>query len=173
MLIIRSKLYYTASGVVTHCRWPSGTQSSLNLCTGRPPTQCDDTRCCITQDLLMMSTTVLDACRVLQLTYYRTRIRPSSCLITKIIMKCTVSKTSQNMCFIPFHCIRSVCCPRVNMYLHLSPVSNQFHLTGYINISILTLTRLFMTSHVHCRSCYLNIDRSQLDSGAMEPHMLY
>jgi len=29
------------------CRWPSGAQSSLNLCTGRPPTECDDTRCCI------------------------------------------------------------------------------------------------------------------------------
>ena len=42
MLIIRrSKLYYSASGIVTLCRWPSGAQvergleSSLNLCTGR------------------------------------------------------------------------------------------------------------------------------------------
>jgi len=25
----------------------TGEQSSLNLCTGRPPTECDDTRCCI------------------------------------------------------------------------------------------------------------------------------
>jgi len=24
-------------------------KSSLNLCTGRPPTECDDTRCCIIQ----------------------------------------------------------------------------------------------------------------------------
>jgi len=31
------------------CRWPSGAQSSLNLCTGRPPAECDDTRCCIIQ----------------------------------------------------------------------------------------------------------------------------
>ena len=38
--------------------------SSLNLCTGRPPTECNDTRCCILQfDLLMMSTIVLDTCR--------------------------------------------------------------------------------------------------------------
>jgi len=55
-------LYYTTSGVVT----PVGGRpvhrlieevSSLNLCTGRPPTECDETRCCIIQfDLLMMST---------------------------------------------------------------------------------------------------------------------
>jgi len=32
-------------------------ESSLNLYTGRPPTECDDTRCCIIQfDFLMMST---------------------------------------------------------------------------------------------------------------------
>ena len=31
---------------------------------GRPPTECDDTRCCIIQfDLLMMRTTVLETCR--------------------------------------------------------------------------------------------------------------
>jgi len=34
-----SKLYYTASGIITHCRWPSGTQ----VRTGRPPAVCDDT----------------------------------------------------------------------------------------------------------------------------------
>jgi len=28
-------------------RWPSDAQSALNLCTGRPPTECDDTRCCV------------------------------------------------------------------------------------------------------------------------------
>ena len=39
VLIIRmSKLYYAAPGIVTLSRWPSGAQSSLNLCTGRPPT---------------------------------------------------------------------------------------------------------------------------------------
>jgi len=32
--------------------------------TGRPPTECDDTRCCIIQFvLLMMGTTVLETCR--------------------------------------------------------------------------------------------------------------
>jgi len=36
-------VYYTASGIITLCRWPSGAQVerglqfSLNLCTGRPP----------------------------------------------------------------------------------------------------------------------------------------
>ena len=39
-------------------------ESSLNLRTGRPPTECDGTRCCIKQfDLLLMSTTVLETCR--------------------------------------------------------------------------------------------------------------
>jgi len=58
MLIIRrSDLYYTASVIVTLCRWPSRAQG------GRPPTECDDTRCCIIQFyLLMMSTTVLETC---------------------------------------------------------------------------------------------------------------
>jgi len=43
MLIIRrSKLYYTASGIIT----PVG-GFPVHLCTGRPPTECDDTRCCI------------------------------------------------------------------------------------------------------------------------------
>jgi len=54
------KLYYTASGIITIFRWPSGAQ----VCTGRPPTECDDTRCWITQfNLLMMSTIVLETCR--------------------------------------------------------------------------------------------------------------
>ena len=38
--------------------------SFLNLRTGRPTTDCDDTRCCIIQfDLVMISTTVLETCR--------------------------------------------------------------------------------------------------------------
>jgi len=42
-------LYYTASGIVTFCRWPSGAQVE---------------RCCIIQfDLPMMSTTMLETCR--------------------------------------------------------------------------------------------------------------
>jgi len=54
------KLYYTASAIIT----PVGgrpvrglREESLNLRTGRPPTECDDTTCCIVQfDLSMMST---------------------------------------------------------------------------------------------------------------------
>jgi len=44
LIIRRSKLYCTASCIVTLYRWPSGAQverglqSSLNLCTGWPPT---------------------------------------------------------------------------------------------------------------------------------------
>jgi len=54
------KLYYTASGIVTFCRCPFGSQ----VCSGRTPTECDDTRCCIMQfDLLMMSTILLETCR--------------------------------------------------------------------------------------------------------------
>jgi len=30
-------LYYTASGIVTHCRWPAGAQIEKGLCTGRSP----------------------------------------------------------------------------------------------------------------------------------------
>jgi len=39
-------------------------ESSINPCTVRPPTECDDTRCCIIQfDFLMMSTIMLETCR--------------------------------------------------------------------------------------------------------------
>ena len=44
VLIIRtSKLYYTASGIITLCRWLSG----AHLRTGRPPAECDDNNLCI------------------------------------------------------------------------------------------------------------------------------
>ena len=42
-----------ASGIVTLSQWPSGAQVerglqfSLNLCTGKPLTESDSTRCCI------------------------------------------------------------------------------------------------------------------------------
>jgi len=50
-------LYYTASGIVTLCRWPFGAQVVHRTTTYK----CDDTRCYIVQfDLLMMSTTVLE-----------------------------------------------------------------------------------------------------------------
>ena len=69
LIITSSKFCYTASGIITLCRWPSGAQvekgltqpvhgsqpvhrlreSSPNLRTGRPSAECDDTRCCIIQ----------------------------------------------------------------------------------------------------------------------------
>jgi len=47
LIIRRSKLYYTASGIVTLCRWPSRAQ--VHLFSGQPPIECDDTRICIIQ----------------------------------------------------------------------------------------------------------------------------
>jgi len=41
LIIRRSKLYYTASGIITLCRWPSGARR------GTATYRCDDTRCCI------------------------------------------------------------------------------------------------------------------------------
>ena len=35
LIIRRSKLYYTASGIFTLCRWPSGAHVERGLCTGR------------------------------------------------------------------------------------------------------------------------------------------
>jgi len=40
-------MYYTASGIIT----PVGGRPVRRLCTGRPPTECDDTRRCIIQFL--------------------------------------------------------------------------------------------------------------------------
>ena len=65
LIIRRVKLYYIASDI-TLCRWPSGAQveTSLNLCTGRPPTgvMIPDA---LSHNFnrLMMSTTVLETCR--------------------------------------------------------------------------------------------------------------
>ena len=52
MLIIRRLNFIdAASGIVTVSKWPSGAQVksevSLNLCTGRPLTENDNTRCFI------------------------------------------------------------------------------------------------------------------------------
>ena len=69
--------------------------SSLNLCTGQPPTECDDTRCCIIQfDLLMMRT----QCSKHVEEYNKlTKNEPKICAlrwsVAKIILRCTVSKT--------------------------------------------------------------------------------
>jgi len=38
-------LYYTASGIITHV----GGRPVHRFRTGRPPTECDDTRCCTIQ----------------------------------------------------------------------------------------------------------------------------
>ena len=52
MLIIRRLNFIdAASGIVTLSKWLSDaqveTELSLNLCTGQPLTESDDTRCCI------------------------------------------------------------------------------------------------------------------------------
>ena len=44
-----AKLYYAASGIITPVGGRPVHRSSLNLCTERPPAECDDTRCCIIQ----------------------------------------------------------------------------------------------------------------------------
>jgi len=31
-------MYFTAFGIITQCRWPSGAQVERELCTGRSPT---------------------------------------------------------------------------------------------------------------------------------------
>ena len=53
LIIRRSKLYYTLSGIVTLCRWPSGAQVERGLLSQpvhRTVTyRYDDTRCCIIQ----------------------------------------------------------------------------------------------------------------------------
>jgi len=36
LIIRRSKLYYTASGIITLCRWPSGAQVERGLCITKP-----------------------------------------------------------------------------------------------------------------------------------------
>jgi hypothetical protein len=46
LIIRRSKMYYTASDIITLCRWPSG--APVN---GTATYRCDDTRCCIIQFL--------------------------------------------------------------------------------------------------------------------------
>jgi hypothetical protein len=59
LIIRRSDCIITAYGMVTLCRWPSGAQLTVHLSIilgtdqinahilARPPTDSDDTRCCI------------------------------------------------------------------------------------------------------------------------------
>jgi len=52
MLIIRmSRLYYTASGIIIPVGGCPVHRLREDRCTGRPPTECDDTRCCTIQFL--------------------------------------------------------------------------------------------------------------------------
>ena len=55
LIVRRSKLYYTASGIVTLCRWPSGAQVERRLFSQpaywTATYRSDDTRCCIIQFL--------------------------------------------------------------------------------------------------------------------------
>jgi len=48
-IVMRSKLYYTASGIITLCRWPSGAQVLSQPVHRTATYRCDDTRCCIIQ----------------------------------------------------------------------------------------------------------------------------
>jgi len=60
----RSKLYYTASGIIKNYRWPSGAEVGRGLCTGRPPTGVTIPDAVeYNFDLPVMSTTVLETCR--------------------------------------------------------------------------------------------------------------
>jgi len=64
LIFRRSKLYYTASGIITLVGGRPVHRSSLNLCTGRPPTGVmipDAVE--YNFDLLMTSTKVLETCR--------------------------------------------------------------------------------------------------------------
>ena len=60
LIIEWSKLYYTASRIITLCRWPSGAQVERGHpqpVHGTVTYRCDDTKCCIIQfDFVMMST---------------------------------------------------------------------------------------------------------------------
>jgi len=51
LIIRRLKLFYTSSGIVTPVGGRPVYRLGEDLCTGRPPTECDDTRCCIIQFL--------------------------------------------------------------------------------------------------------------------------
>ena len=127
LIIRRSKLFYTASGIITLCRWLSGAQSSLSLCTGRPPTECDGTRCCIIQfwppdDEHM----VLETCSGMKWTYYKTRICALSWLITKTSLLCLLflwsniryrnyfTETGGFLCGLCVHCHTDLHSPQVH-----------------------------------------------------------
>jgi len=56
--------------------------------TGRPPTERDDTRCCIIQfDLLMMSTIVLETCRGIMYTQGTKCLQIVHCILVIYFMR--------------------------------------------------------------------------------------
>ena len=48
-IVRRPKLYYTTSGIITPIGGRPVHRLREDLCMGRPPTACDDTRGCIVQ----------------------------------------------------------------------------------------------------------------------------
>ena len=64
LIIRRSKLYYTASGIVTLCRWPSGAQNPLPTCApgGHLQSVMIPDAAQYNIYVLMMSTVVLETC---------------------------------------------------------------------------------------------------------------
>jgi len=82
------------------CRWPSDAQVERGLSqpVHRTATyRCDDSICCIIQFSPPDDEHILlETCRGIQWTYYRTRISALSWLIIKIILRCTVSETPKN-----------------------------------------------------------------------------
>jgi len=67
LIIRRSKLYNTASGIVTFCRWPEVKRGlcPLSICApdGHLQSVTIPDAVLYSFDLLMMSTTVLETCR--------------------------------------------------------------------------------------------------------------
>ena len=60
--------------------------------------QCDDAKCCIIQFLPPDDQhIVLETCIGIQQTYYKTRFCALSWLITKMILRCTVSRMSKRL----------------------------------------------------------------------------
>ena len=100
LIIRRSKLYYTASGIITIIGGSlvhRSSVSSLNLCTRRPPIGDDDTRGCVMQfwppDAEHMCSKHVEAWNKV---IVKQNFCTSSWLNTEInILRCTVGKTSK------------------------------------------------------------------------------
>jgi len=99
VLIIRSKLYYTASGIITPIGGRPVHSSSLNPCTRRPPIGVMITKAVeYNFELLMMSTWYSKHVEAWNKLIVEQKYCASSWLITKKnILRRTVSKTSTNV----------------------------------------------------------------------------